>query len=86
MSSLNKLYKEYKEYCNHKKPETSEIIELVLYEDESGRVQGKRFCPTEHNPFKVETTELLKFKSIEKGAKLLKKSNEIFLLERATVA
>lgn len=72
MSGLDKLYKEYRIYCTNSKPDINEILELILYEDGSGRIQRKWFCPTEGNPFKVETTEIMRFKTPGDGARKLK--------------
>lgn len=76
MSNLDKLYREYRKYCAGEHLLINELMELILYDDGAGKIQKKMFCPTENNPFKVETTEILRFKTPGKGAKELHKMNE----------
>lgn len=85
MSSLDTLYKNYRAFCKKERPAVNEIIELILYDDGSGKIQRKRYCPTEANPFKVVTEDVIRFKSPGTGATKLGKLNEV-VLEQETPA
>lgn len=86
MSSLDVLYKNYRIFCKKEHPAVNEILELILYDDGSGKVQRKSYCPTEANPFKVVTEDVIRFKSPGTGATKLGKLNEALVLEQETPA
>lgn len=82
MSGLDRLYKEYRTYCKKTRLDVNQLTELILYDDGSGRIQKKWYVPTEANPFKVETENIIKFKSPGSGARQLTKLNELQILEQ----
>lgn len=73
MSQLDKMYKNYREFCEqeYRTGVPAILIQLVLFSDGSGRVEKKLYLPTDANPFKVNTVELIHFKSPADAAKQL---------------